>query len=211
MQVRKWAGRKNRSREIAGGRFSLPALTRYNGGVPFRIRLFQRADFDTLWRIDQACFDPQLAYSRPEMAFYMRRPGAFTLVAEAGENGTPKIPAATASGGVKSPEAAPGRPPAIVGFIVAELRRRTGHIITIDVVAQARRSGVGSALLVAAENRLRDSGAQAVALETAVDNEAAIRFYKRKGYSVEKTVRGYYSNQLDALVMEKRLPVDGKP
>jgi ribosomal-protein-alanine N-acetyltransferase len=152
--------------------------------VPFRIRQFEKADFDTLWRIDQACFDSQLAYSRPEMAFYMRRPGSFTLVAEA------------ATG--------------ILGFVVAETRRKTGHIITIDIVAEARRAGVGSALLRAAEEQLLRAGAVAVALETPVNNEAAIRFYKRHGYFVEKAVAGYYSNHLDALVMTKelaRLPV----
>ena len=52
---------------------------------------------------------------------------------------------------------------------------------------------------------LLKSGAVEVELETAVNNEAAIRFYKRKGYFVGKTVRGYYSNQLDALVMGKDL------
>jgi ribosomal protein S18 acetylase RimI-like enzyme len=148
--------------------------------VPFRVRKFQKTDFDTLWRIDQACFDPQLAYSRPELAFYMRRPGSFTLVAE-GEGG------------------------GIVGFIVAETRRKAGHIITIDVVAEARRTGLGSALLGAAEEELLGSGAEAVTLETPVNNEAAIRFYKQKGYFVEKTVTGYYSGQLDALVMTKEL------
>ena len=156
-----------------------PPQSRYNGGVPFCIRQFEKGDFDTLWRIDQACFDPQLAYSRPEMAFYMRRPGSFTLVAE-GEGG-------------------------VLGFVVAEIRRKTGHIITIDVVAEARRAGVGSALLLAAEDRLLRVGARAVALETPVNNEAAIRFYKQKGYFVEKTVAGYYSNQMDALVMTKEL------
>jgi ribosomal protein S18 acetylase RimI-like enzyme len=152
--------------------------------VPFRIRQFEKADFDTLWRIDQACFDPQLAYSRPELAFYMRRPGSFTLVAEA------------AAG--------------IQGFVVAETRRNSGHIITIDVIAEARRAGVGSALLRAAEDQLLRAGAVAVALETPVNNDAAIRFYKQKGYFVEKTVAGYYSGQMDALVMTKelaRLPV----
>jgi ribosomal-protein-alanine N-acetyltransferase len=139
--------------------------TRYNGGVSFRIRQFEKADFDTLWQIDQACFDPQLAYSRPELAFYIRRPASFTLVAESEGGG-------------------------ILGFIVAETRRKNGHIITIDVVAEARRTGVGSA---------------AVALETPVNNDAAIRFYKQKGYFVEKTVAGYYSGQLDALVMTKDL------
>ncbi len=162
---------------------TLLPLSRYNGRVLFRIRQFEKADFDTLWRIDQACFDPQLAYSRPEMAFYMRRPGSFTLVAEAG--------------GV------PGD--GTLGFIVAETRRKSGHIITIDVVAEARRAGVGSALLRAAEDRLLRAGVVAVALETPVNNEAAIRFYKQKGYFVEKTVAGYYSGQMDALVMTKEL------
>jgi len=170
---------------------ALPPLTRYNGGVPFRIRQFQKADFETLWRIDQACFEPQLAYSRPEMAFYIRRPGSFTLVAEGGEG----------NGG--APAAIPGC--GILGFIVAEARRARGHIITIDVVADARRSGVGSALLQTAEEQLLRAGAVAVALETPVNNEPAIRFYKQKGYFVEKTVAGYYSNQLDALVMTKEL------
>jgi ribosomal protein S18 acetylase RimI-like enzyme len=168
---------------------------RYNDGVPFRIRQFKKADFDTLWQIDQACFDPQLAYSRPEMAFYMRRPRSFTLVAE-DEGG--HVPGnGSAAAGIPSS--------GILGFIVAENRRKTGHIITIDVVAEARRMGVGSALLQAAEEQLLQSGALAVALETPVNNEAAIRFYKRKGYFVEKTVPGYYSNHMDALVMMKEL------
>jgi ribosomal protein S18 acetylase RimI-like enzyme len=148
--------------------------------VPFRIRKFQKKDFEILWQLDQACFDEQMAYSRPELAFYMQRRGAFTLVAE-------------------------GERDAILGFIVAEARRRSGHIITIDVVAEARRLGVGSALLAAAEAQLREAGTGVVALETAVNNESAIRFYKEKGYFVEKTVPGYYSGQLDALVMVKEL------
>jgi len=148
--------------------------------VAIHIRQFEKADFDVLWRIDQACFDPQLAYSRPELAFYMRRLGSFTLVA-ADQDG------------------------AIQGFIVTETRRQTGHIITIDVVSEARRDGIGSALLRAAEEKLLRAGAVTVALETPVNNDAAIRFYKKKGFFVEKTVAGYYSGQLDALVMTKEL------
>jgi ribosomal-protein-alanine N-acetyltransferase len=177
----------------------LGARTRYNGSVSFRIRQFEKTDFDTLWRIDQACFDPQLAYSRPELAFYMRRPGSFTLVAE----GKCAEGESSGRGNDGPPAAAPGC--GILGFVVAETRRKSGHIITIDVVAEARRTGVGSALLNAAEEQLLQAGARAVALETPVNNEAAIRFYKQKGYFVEKTVAGYYSNQMDALVMTKEL------
>lgn len=174
------------------GRGLLRGPTRYNGSVSFRVRPFQQADFETLWRMDQVCFDPQLAYSRLELAFYMRRPGAFTLVAEAeGED--------TGKNGDGAGQ--------ILGFVVAEARRKgkTGHIITLDVVPETRRSGVGSALLQAAEEQLLRAGAATVALETAVNNMAAIRFYKQKGYFVEKTVPGYYSNELDAFVMRKEL------
>ena len=158
--------------------------------MSFRIRPFQKTDFDILWRMDQICFDPQLAYSRPELAVYMRRPGAFTLVAE------------SRTGEVSLNH---GEQAKIIGFIVAEARRQAGHIITIDVLPEARRAGIGSSLLQAAEDRLRQAGAAIVELETPVDNAAAIQFYKRKEYFVEKTVPGYYSNHLDALVMTKDL------
>ena len=169
----------------------------YNDDVAFQIRQFEKADFETLWRIDQKCFDPQLAYSRPELAFYMQRPLAFTLVAET--DGVPR----NRSGNDSITGDAMKR--GILGFIVAERHRLKGHIITIDVIKQARRLGVGSALLAAAEERLLKSGAVEVELETAVNNEAAIRFYKQKGYFVQKTVRGYYANYLDALMMGKGL------
>lgn len=159
---------------------------RYNGRVSFKIRPFQTRDFDTLWGIDQICFEPPLAYSKMELAVYMRRAGSFTLVAEI----------ADVSGENRA---------GVLGFVVAESRRKSGHIITIDVIPEARRNGLGSALLSAAESRLRSQGALEVALETAVNNLSAIRFYKKHGYFIEKTIPGYYSNHLDALVMKKEL------
>jgi ribosomal protein S18 acetylase RimI-like enzyme len=170
--------------------------TRYNAHVGFHIRQFRKADFDTLWRIDQACFDPQLAYSRPELAFYMQRPGSFTLVAESAE---------AESSATDTSTQRTNFPAGILGFVVAENQRKNGHIITIDVIAESRRSGVGSALLRTAADKLLMAGTTIVALETPVSNLAAIRFYKQEGYFVEKTVAGYYSGLLDALLMTKKL------
>lgn len=146
----------------------------------FQIRDFKREDFETLWRIDQSCFSPEIAYSRQELTAYIRRRGAFTLLAESSDDAS------------------------IVGFIVAH-DGSTGHIITIDVVAAARRSGVGSLLLRSAEDRLREAGSRAVGLETAVDNISALSFYKRHGYSVIRTWPRYYSTGVDALVLKKDL------
>jgi ribosomal-protein-alanine N-acetyltransferase len=153
---------------------------RYNVIVPFVIRDFRPEDFDTLWRIDQECFAPGIAYSQQELKVYVRRRGSFTLVAT--------DPAADK----------------VAGFIVA-YGGLTAHIITIDVIAAVRRSGVGSLLLGAAEDRLREGGSKAVGLETAVDNAAALSFYKRHGYHVASTWPRYYSNGVDALVLTKNL------
>jgi [ribosomal protein S18]-alanine N-acetyltransferase len=155
------------------------------------LRDFRREDFETIWRIDQKCFAPGISYSRLELAAYIRRSGSFTLVAESAE-------------GVS--QAADGKVPAILGFIVVEANRRgVGHVITIDVLPAARRFGIGSKLLAAAEERLQSAGVAQVFLETAVDNQAALSFYKRHDYFLVKTVPRYYSNGLDAFVLEKDL------
>lgn len=155
--------------------------------MKFALRDFRSEDFDTLWKIDQECFPPAIAYSRFELKVYLRRRGSFTLVAE-GEHEQP---------GAGS----------ILGFIVAEsARRQAGHIITLDVLPKARRFGVGSNLLQSAETRLADAACKSVVLETAVDNTAALAFYKRHGYFVVKTIPRYYTNGVDAFVLEKDLP-----
>lgn len=144
------------------------------------IRNATAADFQNLWRIDQECFVEGISYSQAELRHYMKRRGAFTLVKEDKEG--------------------------IAGFLVAESSSRgAGHIITIDVLPRARRAGIGSELLRAGEQRLCASGCGAVMLETAVDNESAIRFYKRHGYSVLKTIPRYYLDSIDALMMGKPL------
>jgi [ribosomal protein S18]-alanine N-acetyltransferase len=171
--------------------------------VPFTIRDFQPSDFETLWRIDQDCFAPGISYSRAELKVYMRRRGAFTLVAA---DRAPSGSAITvAESGKREKHSPPIAAANIAGFLVAEADRDSGHIITIDVTAPARRSGVGSLLLRAAEDRLRAAGCRSVELETAVDNVSALSFYKRHGYSVIKTFPRYYSNGVDALVLQKEL------
>ncbi len=153
-----------------------------------RIREFRKEDFEPLWVIDQECFPPGISYTRIELAFYIRRARAFTLVAEEGSAGSPPVDKG------------------ILGFVVGEATARgAGHIITIDVRGEARRHGVGSALLQEAERRLSAGGSRHVFLETAVNNAPAIAFYKRHGYELIKTIPRYYKNNMDALLLGKRL------
>jgi len=161
--------------------------------VRFAIRAYQPEDFQTLWEIDQSCFPPGISYSQFELKSYIGRGSSFTIVAEEEQDRTVAEPGEV--GGAK-----------IVGFLVGERTPKgRGHIITIDVRERGRRHGIGSALLQVAEGKFEAARCSAVRLETAVDNVGALSFYKRHGYNVVRTVPRYYSNAIDALLLEKKL------
>lgn len=147
-----------------------------------RLRSFQQADLERLYRIDQVCFPPGIAYSKAELRYFIQHPRSFAIVAEDG----------------------PGR---IAGFCVAQESMlegtRLGHIITIDVLPEARKQGTGRALMEAVETRFRVLDIERVRLEVAVDNLEAQAFYQKMGFEAAGRIRGYYLGRLDALVMEK--------
>lgn len=156
--------------------------------VETRIRDAVAEDFDELWSIDQRCFEPGIAYSRKELMWYMKLRGAFTLVGETRKSSRAKWVTA--------------------GFVVGQvLRGKLSHIVTIDVVADARRTGLGTQLMEQAESRFVSAGCDTTVLETAVNNVPAIKFYKRLGYHVVKTIPRYYLDRIDALMMVKLLGV----
>jgi ribosomal-protein-alanine N-acetyltransferase len=161
--------------------------------VEFTVRDYRPGDFLTLWTIDQSCFEPEIAYSQYELRRYIRWANSFTLVAES------KI-AAKSVPNVVEPDSS-----GIIGFVVVNRGKAAGHIITIDVRSETRGKRVGSALLNNAEDRLRSCGCRSVRLETAVDNATAIAFYKKHDYAVVNILPRYYSNGVDALMLEKDL------
>ena len=142
------------------------------------IREYKPADFARLYEIDHAAFSEDIAYSQLELQFYLRSRRCRTLVAEdAG---------------------------AIIGFVVAcSEPRKLGHIITIDVTPHRQRQHVGSSLLAEAEQWLWQKGAEAIYLETPVDDAGARGFYDKHGYFVFERFEGYYNGSLDAFVMMK--------
>ena len=162
--------------------------------MDFILRNFQTTDFEALWRIDQKCFPPAIAYTKKELNAYIRIPGVLTLVAETN-------PTHVKHSGNQGEESAFDL---ILGFVIVHAtQRKTGHVITIDVAPGRQRNGIGSRLLAAAEVRMRSANCNRVKLETAVDNVAAQKFYERHGYAVVQRIAGYYSNGMDALVLVK--------
>jgi len=157
---------------------------RYNVSV-ITLRQYQPQDFPRLLEIDESCFVEGIAYAPEEMRYFLSMPTAISLVGLQDET--------------------------IMGFVIADrfrprrALRSIGKIITIDVAPGAQHSGLGTALMSSAEGGLKDAGCDYVSLEVAVDNEPALRFYKKHGYSVLKVLPRYYLDSIDGLLMGKRL------
>ena len=162
--------------------------------MTFLLRHYRSADFDTLWRIDQICFPPGIAYSQMELTGFVLRRNAITIVAEFEDLDG------------KEATRASGFDPRIAGFAVAHPLRKVGRILTLDVLPSARRAGLGVGLMRECEKRLRARSCTEVYLETAVNNEPAIKLYERLGYQILRILPDYYgSHGLDAFRMGKRL------
>jgi ribosomal-protein-alanine N-acetyltransferase len=143
------------------------------------LRSYEPGDFEILYEIDQLCYPPRIAYSRRTLRWFLRAPGADCVVAEFEDK--------------------------IAGFILTESEAGLGHIITIDVLEGYRRSGLGTALLRAAEQHLFERGIRRVELETARDNDAAIAFWQKHGYRTKSVFKRYYPDGADAFSMVKSL------
>lgn len=149
------------------------------------LRKYQPKDFSRLLAIDQSCFVEGIAYSPEEMRYFLGMPTAISLVGLLDEE--------------------------IMGFVIADrfrprrASRSVGKIITIDVAPQAQHTGLGTSLMSSAEAELKQTGCDYVSLEVAVDNEPALRFYKKHGYSVLKVLPRYYLDSIDGLLMGKKL------
>ncbi len=91
-----------------------------------------------------------------------------------------------------------------VGFALALYLGTECEIVSLGVVPDRRRAGVGSALLDCVFSEARRWGAARVVLEVAVDNDAARALYAARGLTVIGRRRNYYrkaGGMTDALVL----------
>lgn len=95
------------------------------------------------------------------------------------------------------------------GFIVVRAVAGEAEILTLAVHPDARRQGLGRALVQEAATTAQTLGAEAFWLEVAIDNAAAIALYAAAGFEVAGRRPAYYarkeSPRVDALVMRRLL------
>ncbi len=146
-------------------------------GVPYTIQQASWRDLHDLYRLEHACFD-QDAWPMLDLLGVLTFLGVVRLKADW-----------------------EGK---MVGFIGGESRdqRQTGWIITLGVMEEFRGYGIAQRLLAECEKKLAP---QTMRLCVRMNNEPAIRLYKKAGYIQVEIWPQYYRGGEDALVLEKYL------
>jgi len=93
----------------------------------------------------------------------------------------------------------------IVGYCVASTENYSAHLLSIGVLPQYRRHGIGTALIEALMAGL-GSGARELMLEVKQENTGAIRLYEDLGFRRVGFVENYYADGSSAVKMQLTIP-----
>ena len=110
----------------------------------------------------------------------------------------------------------------VVGYIMCRLefgfsdvRRfrmvKKGHIVSVAVLPDYRRHGMGRELVNASLKALELHGAEECFLEVRAVNDEAVALYKQMGFDAVRTASHYYHDGADAYVMSAKLPLKQGP
>jgi ribosomal protein S18 acetylase RimI-like enzyme/predicted double-glycine peptidase len=146
----------------------------------YHIRPATEHDLDALVRLEQVAFDTD-RFTRDQIDYLLTESRATTFVLEEG----PSISGA-----------------ACILWRKSHLTARL-YNIAVDPSYQGR--GLGVRLLKECELEAARRGCQKMVLEVREDNQGAIRFYEKHGYTILRTMPGYYDDGMTGLKMSKVL------
>lgn len=149
-------------------------------------RSVEANDAHGLAAVHAECFDRP--WPAADLAAFSARPGACALLIEAG-------------GG-------------LAGFILCWIVAGEAEVLTLAVGPAARHQGFGRALAEAALRLCGQAGAEAMWLEVAEDNAAALALYAACGFTPAGRRPGYYDRgpaqpAIDAVVLRRTLNSGG--
>src|SRR5688572_9385469 len=97
---------------------------------------------------------------------------------------------------------------AMLGFGIMEYRHEVAHLVLFAVREDARRRGIGSALLAWLEKVATEAGIAHFRVEARISNKGARAFYRRHGYVEIEVVAGMYQGQEDGVRLQKGAPAE---
>jgi len=148
--------------------------------APFQLRPSRPDDLEALDALEQRCFTID-RLSRRSLRRWLASDHAALIVAE--------------------------RDRQLIGYVLVILQRgtRLARLYSIAVDQASRGTGLGLALLEAAEDAALDAGRVDMRLEVRPDNTAAIRLYEQQGYRRFGAYDDYYEDHSPALRYQKRI------
>ena len=139
-----------------------------------RIRQFESQDIRAISEIEQLSFkDPFPTYFLSQLA--EANPGTFLVAV---------------------------RSDRIVGYAVIDKWPEQEHLVSIAVIPESRKKGVGQALL---DHLIKRTQTGSVKLEVRRGNKAAQELYRKNGFLQTGVAYSYYADGEDAIQMEKAI------
>lgn len=152
------------------------------GAVVFRIQPVGKAYAKHMATIHGQCF--RKGWSALEFESFFERAGVFAAIAYGAENNP-------------------------VGFIICWIIEDVCDLLSVGVLPEYRREGLGLHLLDYALMTARDMGAKRMMLEVNITNEGAISLYEGNGFARDGVRKAYYTqpdgSKADALKLVKEL------
>jgi len=154
----------------------------------FTLRRFDSSDLERVMHINRVCL-PENYTSFFFLDLHKRFPETFLVAEENGE---------------------------VVGYVMCRIEtglpsfgigiRKKGHVISIAVLPEYQRHGVGYALMQEAMQSMLLYNAKECFLEVRTSNTPAVKLYKKMEFEIRRTLPGYYTDGEDAYVMARKLP-----
>jgi len=154
----------------------------------FSLRRFQPSDLDRVMEINRICL-PENYATYFFLDLHERYPETFIVAEEDNK---------------------------IIGYIMCRIETglpdfrsfgipKKGHVISIAVLPEHQRKGIGIALMKEAMAKMKGYKAIECYLEVRVSNEPAVNLYKKLGFKTSRSVHGYYADGEDAYIMTLKL------
>ncbi len=158
---------------------------------PYYLRRFIETDLDKVMNINMKCL-PENYASSFFLDLYKTYPETFLVAEIDGE---------------------------VAGYIMcrvesgfSELNRfkfaKKGHVVSIAVLSNHRRKGLGVALMIASMKGMVKYGCGECYLEVRESNQSAIGMYQKLGFRILRKINGYYFDGENATIMGMKLPMD---
>lgn len=154
----------------------------------FKLRKFKTDDLQSVTHINYICL-PENYTDFFFVDLYQKFPETFIVAEENGE---------------------------VIGYIMCRIEvglsnfgfsgiLKKGHVVSVAVLPQHRRKGIGEALMNEAMKGMQLYHAKQCFLEVRVTNTEAINLYKKLGFEITRTLKGYYADGEDAYLMNLEL------